>query len=651
MLTAVIVGLLLSGCNGTGGTDTENAVVIRMVHATREMDPAWRDPVTGEPYMGQQERDARLYAERQVLEKFGVRFAWIDSEGKRPEEDILRTVLAGDPYGDMIKLGAWVQGQVLSQNVIQPLDDFAGVFDDDDSSWMLLGKVFGHHYFIDDEMRNGGYAPLVYNIGLLNEVPALKENGKLVLPVDLWLEGRWTWSAFEDYLQKIHDYFRGGDVIAYSSSYNWPALQAMHSNGASLYGDNGLEMDSPASKEAVAFIDRLVQRNLLFDRGADPLTGSPGWSPSQFLYREAVFHNLMQWWTFNLVADFRERGDTIGVVPFPRPDNMPADDPRYRQLNEAYDVWAVPRGVDREKAQLAVSAFREYTVSYYRKMADSQRALDFLQSDDMARASAVNLFLDITNEDYGEKILDAWKYLGSFPHKNEFAANAALWDWWGSNVLGASLVRAPGISNYSVHVETMMPVVNERLNSIQKVLNSTEVVDNIPPVFTDIDVAGIAFPAGTNPGEIDWNRFLTVSDNVDGTIDIASSIIDISAVDFSRPGIYNNAASFSVSDTSGNERKAERTVVVFDAANTTVPSLVIKNGFRTIALNEDTANISWRGDFVESATDKDGLDISNSVFADLSELNTTVAGDYNVTIFVKDYAGNEASAGITVSVE
>jgi len=53
---------------------------------------------------------------------------------------------------------------------------------------------------------------------------------------------------------------------------------------------------------------------------------------------------------------------------------------------------------------------------------------------------------------------------------------------------------------------------------------------------------------------------------------------------------------------------------------------------------------------VESATDKDGLDVKFSVFADLSELNATEAGNYNVTLTVKDYAGNETAATIAVTV-
>jgi hypothetical protein len=199
----------------------------------------------------------------------------------------------------------------------------------------------------------------------------------------------------------------------------------------------------------------------------------------EFLGREVVFNNLMQWWAFNIGSHFSDRGDAIGVVPFPRPDGMAIDDPDYGQLNEAYDCYAVPRGISREKAELAVRAFREYTVAYYKRMANSDRALDFMQTDASAVLSAVNLQLDVTNEEYGDKVLAAWKYLASKPHKNEFAANAGLWDFWSVDILGASLNRVPGAFRYAVQVGVKMPVVTEIMDGIRGAISGTEVVGDV----------------------------------------------------------------------------------------------------------------------------------------------------------------------------
>jgi len=557
---------------------------------------------------------------------------------------------------------AW-EGTLLAENVLQPLDGYEDLFQDEDSSWMYVGKVYGNHYFLNNVLRHGNFGPLVYNIGMLNQVPALKENGKTVLPVDLWREGRWTWSAFEDYLQKVDDYWStrrsvegNVEVVAYEPDYIYAALQAMHSNGASVYGDNGLEIDTPQAKEAVAYIERLMARGLIRVREISPdrapeIAGLGGqW---RFQWGESVFANIRQQLAPDMVGHFNDRGDTMGVVPFPRPDRMEPDDPDYRQFNEAMDSFAIPRGVSKEKADLAIRAFREYTVSFYQKMADSQRPLDYLQAEQPLRSSAIRMFLDITNEDYGDKILEAWKFLGSNENakRNEYIRLVGIWDAWRYDILGDSLFQFNGASSYAVQVESKMPVINEIINSTQKSLNSTGVVDFVPPRFNDIEGSSMIFPVGTDPGEIDWSRFMSVTDNADGDMDFAGVAVDLSAVDFSRPGIYENAAAFAVSDNAGNEGTAQRPVIVFNGANTAAPTLTIRNGYRTVRLNENTGGINWRGDFVEAATDSDGLDIRDSIFADLSELNTTLAGTYSVTLFARDYAGNETSAEIAVTVE
>lgn len=288
-------------------------------------------------------------------------------------------------------------------------------------------------------------------------------------------------------------------------------------------------------------------------------------------------------------------------------------------------------------------------LSYYRKLAGSDQALDFLHADEAARASAMRLFLDVTNSEYGDKILAAWKYLGSDARANEFATNAGLWGFWNGEVLNESLLRINGASSYAVQVETKMPVIEERMNMMQRVLAGTDLIDNIPPNFTDTGVA-MAFPMGTAPNGIDWGTFVTVRDNVDGDIDFSKVAVNASDVNFGRPGRYENAVSLSVSDTAGNERTVQRTVVVFDGGNRVPPRIEVKEGFRTLRLGEETRFINWGADFVASAVDRDGLDVSHSLVANLAELDTTEAGDYDVTLSVKDYADNENSVVITVTV-
>ena len=659
LLYIILLCAILPGCEKTIEEKIASGepITIRIAHNwPREMDTSFRDPITNLPYIGQEEMNARIYAEEQVLKKFNVKLQWIQYPSDL-NEDILRSVLAADPLAEMVRVIEASQGRLLGQNVLQPLDDYEYLFRDEDSSWMYWGKVYGHNFFLNNVLRHGNDAPLCYNIGMLEKVPALKENGKTILPVDLWLEGRWTWSVFEDYLQKVHDYWiqEWANTAAFGADYRAAAQMAIHANGGYVYGDDGLGIDSPQAKEAVAYIERLMSKNLI--RSLDIARNTSRMSHRSDLNRfsngQSVFSNFQQWYAYAIATNFNNRNEAMGIVPFPRPDYMAPDDPRYQQLNDTKDCYAVPRGVSRELTELAVKAFREYTVAFYRHMAKSERALDFLQADGAARESAFAMFLDITNDEYGDKLLEAWKFLGSNENiiTNEYAKNVGIYDTWSDQILGDSLYRVNGASQYAVQVEAKKGLITEILNTLARSLNSDELFDNIPPRLIDIEGVKMAFPAGTIPEDINWDKYTKIEDNVDGVIPFSEALIDLSAVNFTKPGLYTDGAVFSASDSSGNLGTAKRTITIYDGTNTTPPELVLKNEYRSVKLEEKTAGINWRVDFVQSAKDKDGLNIMDNLSFDLAEIDTTKPGKYNVGISVKDFAGNSSSAVLTVTVE
>ena len=138
---------------------------------------------------------------------------------------------------------------------------------------------------------------------------------------------------------------------------------------------------------------------------------------------------------------------------------------------------------------------------------------------------------------------------------------------------------------------------------------------------------------------------------MDGELDKEKIVFDTTAVDFSAVGAYNGGVVGSIKDSSDNEGTVKINVIIYDVNNQTAPTLTIKEGYRTVKKDEDTSKINWGGDFVEAATDKDGLDLKSKVTADLSELDTTTAGTYNVELSVVDYAGNEVAQTIEVVVE
>jgi ABC-type glycerol-3-phosphate transport system substrate-binding protein len=147
-------------------TPAGEPIVIKWGHNwTREMDTTFVDPVTGQPALGEEELNARKYAEQQVLEKLNVKIEFVQYPTDLTE-CILQSVLAGDPIADIVRVTNGSQGQVLAQNVLQPIDEYADLFSDPDDAWMYWGKVYGHNYFLNNVMRFGGNDLMCYNIGI-----------------------------------------------------------------------------------------------------------------------------------------------------------------------------------------------------------------------------------------------------------------------------------------------------------------------------------------------------------------------------------------------------------------------------------------------------------------------------------------------------
>ncbi|MCR5755850.1 MAG: hypothetical protein K6G30_13690 [Acetatifactor sp.] len=641
-----------------GEETTGEPTVIRWGHNwIAEMDTSYVDPVTGESPLGLEEYNARVYAEQQVLEKLNAKIEFVQYPTD-VTEDILQSVLAGDPIADIVRTYNNTQGKVLAQNVLQPLDDYTYLFEDEDDKWILWGETYGHHYFLNNVMRFGANELLSYNIGMLDKVDALKVDGKTKYPADYFVEGNWTWSVFEDYLQKVNDYFKQEweGYYAYQTDYRAAALDAIYSNGGEVYGDSGFGADSPEAKEAIEFIDSLIQKGLMFSENQYSNTQEvqglmDTW---RFQWGHTAFVNLPQWLTGDMVSQFADRGDAMGVVPFPRPDDMAFDDQNYRQLNDATDCYAVPKGISPEKTELAVKVFKEYTQSYYKYLTGSDKAMDYMTTDAGIRNEAIRLHYDVTNEEYGENMLKGFQYLvtGDNAYVNDYSKNAGIYDFWCEEVLGKSLYGIGGAPKYSVQMDASKAQIMDVMNNYTAVLKSEDIKDNIAPKITQIEGTEFVFAAGTKAEDIQLADLVSINDNIDGALDISIASVDYSELDFDTPGKYDGGIKVAVKDASDNEATAKFSAIIYDAANTSAPNLVIRPAeeFRTIGYEEDAGNINWKDDFVSEAADANGLDLKDRVKADLSELDTTTPGEYSVVISVTDYAGNETSETITVTV-
>ena len=157
--------------------------------------------------------------------------------------------------------------------------------------------------------------------------------------------------------------------------------------------------------------------------------------------------------------------------------------------------------------------------------------------------------------------------------------------------------------------------------------------DSVPPVLTIVGSAEQNVQAGTEYED----EGATAEDNLDG--DITESIVATSTVDTSVRGTYT--VTYVVSDSSGNEVQAVRTVYVVD---TIVPTLTIL-GANPAAVTVGTTYT----DAGATATDSYDGDITASI-AVTNRVDASRLGSYRVVYDVSDSSGNTAHAERVVNV-
>ena len=725
LMVAIMVIALLAGC-GEQESELDNVTdtIIIGHHYMQEDDPNWVSEITGEGVMDPVKQRAALAALATVKEKLGVDIIW-KNWPSGVTQDCLQTVLAGDPYCHIAILSNGFQGRVMVQNVLQPLDEFMDIFEPEDYQWLTMSKTFGHYYLLNRDLLYITDWPIVYNATMLDPIPELKEaDGTTLYPAELYEHGDWTWSKFRWYLETIDRYYAGkkapsgGDIIPFDARYYYTAIQAVHSSGGYIYDGEGMNFTSPEAIEGAEYLSELIEDGLM---GCCVATygksNSCGYlqSVEAFTRGECVFNNCARWKMGSSSTALAERGESMGIIFFPRPDDVPFKeynnevhmdpDYKYNIAISCADSVGLLRGHDKDVSRLALEAYAMYRTEFYKNYGAVESIAEYRET--MAANEAVAFGIDIFHEEIGDKNLEIFKMLGSLT-ENEFCEGMNVHERWGVNIFGKAAFAVPGASKYPVYVKANENLVTDSLNNIQNALKGDGAVDTTLPGVSQADSGIIVFEQGTDPRTINWGAMFKASDNVDGEYEIkqeeyegtdaegntvtmygdimikASVAMEdengeevepefvadrmfieyeynetanddgttsTTGIDFNKVGKYDKGVIVKVTDSQGNTRESTYTAYIYDQNGTQAPTLKIKEEYGTVALNADTSTVKWADLFVEEALDENGIDLKTMVSADVSELDVTVAGTYNVAIIVTDFAGNSTSQTIPVEVK
>lgn len=640
----------------------EEPIIIRWgTHWTAGQDPNQIDETTGTYAMTDEaDRQLRLAAEAAVLEKHNVKIVHVQySQDTRSE--LVLSVLAGNPCCEIARMWSGSENTVLAQNILQPLDDYAYIFEGAD--WMWPTAVFGHNYFVNANVSFNQYFTLLVNLTKLEAVDALKEeDGTTLYPMEMLERGEWTWSNFKAYLEKIQAYYgnepavEGAKVdtmMAYETDHRFAAMSAMYSNGGGIYGDAGVMADSQESIDAVKFIVELMDAGVMADCGLYDDGYTPQWCECGYDFGRgnSVFAECPTWVIKGQVDACTERGESVAIMPWPAADRLVTKnddgtvtyDPAYQQVISVGDIDGVLKGISPEMTELALASYRTYWETYYSLKAGVDSMDEYKAA--VAKDMATGYGLDIYNETYGDGILSAFIFNSELCVPNDVAGNLGMRDPW-DEILGKSMYSIDGTASYEVAVKANLSKFTDVVTEMEAILGSESLNDNQAPTVTANGT--VIIPMGTDLSTIDWTQYFSAEDGFDGVLDPAMATYETdNRVDVTVAGSYKAKAIFT--DKAGNEGSAKVEVIVYDPANTTEPTLTVVEELPTIAMDTDASDIDWTA-YITEAKDASGLDLSANIVADMSVLDTSMPDVYPVTLTVTDYAGNTASVEITVEV-
>ena len=637
-------------------------IIIRWgTHWVDGQDPNKINETTGDYAMTDPaDRQLRLAAEAAVLEKHNVKIVHVQY-AQDVRSELVLSVLAGNPCCEIARMWSGSENTVLAQNILQPLDEYAYIFEGAD--WMWPTAVFGHNYFVNSNVSFNQYFTLLVNLTMLEQVEALREeDGTILYPMEMLERGDWTWSNFKDYLMKIQAHYgtqpaaEGAKVptkMAYETDHRFATLSAIYSNGGAIYGDSGIMVDSQQTIDAVKYIVELREAGVMVDCGVYDDGYTPQWCESGYDFGRGntVFAECPIWVIKGQADNCAARGESIAIMPWPaadrlvtkNPDGTVTYSPEYRQVISVGDVDGVLKGISPEMTKLALESYRTYWETYYSLKAGVD-SMDLYKSA-VAKDMATGYGLDIFNETYGEGILYAFIFNSELCVPNDVAGNLGMRDPW-DRILGKGLYGIDGTPSYEVAIKANMNQFTDVVTEMEAILGSTELNDNQGPVVT---ASGkVVVPVGADLSTIDWTQYFSAEDGFDGVMDPSLAVYETEGrVDVTTPGAYQAKAIFT--DKAGNTGDAKVDVIVYDPTNTTAPTLTRVEELPTIAMDADASAIDWTA-YVAEAKDASGLDLKGLVVADVSVLDTSMPASYPVTLSVTDYAGNTTSVEITVEV-
>lgn len=260
-----------------------------------------------------------------VQEKYNVSVEYVVVPFEEKVNQLTTSILAGEPFADLVSLDSTQAAQLIQQDYLIPLDDILDLntikmSDAQKQMYTIDGKVymFGHQL-----NQSGG---MYYN-------KTMFEQSGLPDPYELQQKGEWTWEAMLEAAKKLTT----GDTYGLSADPNLLMEYLIATNDAYLLNPETyeVELDSENAMEALEFMYALYNEHKVIK----PNEGN-NWEDPRNYFTEGLVGMTQGW-----VWEAEGRADTPfewGYVFWPK--GPKADD--YVTPTSSVEGFTIPVGVE-----------------------------------------------------------------------------------------------------------------------------------------------------------------------------------------------------------------------------------------------------------------------------------------------------------------
>ncbi len=318
----------------------------------------------------------------ELEQKYNFEFEFINVPVEEYVDKFTTTVLAGEPFADIVMMQYKNAVIPVLQDQVLPLSEFTTPANDINNEHKLLKKL--------PPLVGGEYAfnyPGVSVVGMHYNRDLFKQLG-LPDPQELYANGQWNWDEFLEISKKAtRDTDNDGkmDTFGYSG---WAADIARHfavTNGITFIEGATLTdtSDDPKVIEALEFVNRLFNVEGVVKSN----TGNAmDWGETNTFKDGDVAMSIQPDWNIG------DLSFEVGVVPVPAGPNS---DGVHTYANTGAQGWFIPKGV--EDPQIVYQIFEEWRdvpsseeylgqdwlESRYKTEADIEMALEHINGTDM----------------------------------------------------------------------------------------------------------------------------------------------------------------------------------------------------------------------------------------------------------------------------